>query len=131
MTNQTVLIADDDPRMLQAMRIRLEEHGFNVIVAQDGYQAVDKARHHEPDVMVLDIRMPAGNGFSVQERIDKIEEIAGTPIIYVTGVDPDTVDRDAMNNGAYAVLHKPFPGSILVDTVLGALGYWRHPELAA
>ena len=131
MPSQTVLIADDDPRMLQAMRIRLEEQGFNVIVAQDGYQAVDKARHHEPDVMVLDIRMPAGNGFSVQERIDKIEEIAGTPIIYVTGVDPDTVDRDAMKNGAYAVLHKPFPGSILVDTVLGALGYWRHPELVA
>ena len=128
MPTQTILVADDDLSLLQAMRIRLEAQGFTVITAQDAYQALEKARQAEPDVFVLDINMPAGNGFSVQERIDKIEELAGTPVIYVTGASPELVDRDALNHGAYAVLHKPFDASTLVDTVLGALGYLRHPE---
>jgi len=128
MPTQTILVADDDLSLLQAMRIRLQAQGFTVITAQDAYQALEKARQAEPDVFVLDINMPAGNGFSVQERIDKIEELAGTPVIYVTGASPELVDRDALNHGAYAVLHKPFDASTLVDTVLEALGYLRHPE---
>ena len=131
MRRHIILIADDDTRMLTLMRVRLEAQGFNVIAAHDGYQAVDMARHHEPDVIITDVQMPAGSGFTVQERIDKIEEIAGTPIIYVTGADPDSVDAQALAMGAYTVLHKPFTASALVDSVLGALGYWQHASSVA
>lgn len=121
MAAKTILIADDDTGLLEALAVRLEAEGFEVISTRDAYQALAIARRDRPDLLLLDINMPAGNGFSVQERIGKIEELAGTPIIYITGEEPGTVDRTALELGAFAVVHKPFETAALLDTVRGAL----------
>jgi len=116
MTPRTVLIADDDLGLLAAMRVRLESEGFTVISTQDAYQAVEQARKSLPDLLILDINMPAGSGFSVQQRLDNIPELADTPVIYITGEDPDQVDSIAERFGAFAVLHKPFETTTLIET---------------
>lgn len=118
---QTILIADDDVRLLAAMKTRLEAIGFEVITTQDSYQALEQARKVKPDALVLDINMPAGNGFSVQQRVHRCPELEHVPVIYVTGEDPDKVDEIAMRMGAFAVLHKPFDSSDLIDTIMDAL----------
>ncbi|MCA9293334.1 MAG: response regulator [Phycisphaerales bacterium] len=118
---ETILIADDDTRLLKALTIRLEHEGFTVITAQDGYQAVAAARRDKPALLILDINMPAGSGYSVKERIEQNPELAGTPILFVTGDEhapaPSTMGANC------ALLHKPFETSQFLDAVWQALGY--------
>ena len=126
MGRKKILVADDDLALLEAIRVRLESANFSVMTTQDAYQALALARQELPDVLVLDINMPAGNGFSVQERIQKIDELSKVPVVYITGEDPQSVDDTAVQLGAFAILHKPFEDDALLDAVRGALGYWAR-----
>jgi DNA-binding response OmpR family regulator len=126
MVSKTILIADDDVKLAEALTVRLESEGFTVISTQDAYQAVAIARRERPDLLLLDINMPAGSGFSVQQRVAEIDELADTPIVYITGEGSDSVDRTARDLGAFAVIHKPFETEQLLDTIRGALGFWVH-----
>ena len=120
-TNTSILIADDDERVLRALMLRLGEVGFKVITATDGYSALALATEHKPSLLVLDINMPAGDGFSVQERMKELPDVATVPVIYVTGDKSERLDEMAHRLGAFAVLHKPFHVGELIDTVLSAL----------
>jgi PleD family two-component response regulator len=80
-----VLLADDSEALLSALRIQLEAQGMEVATCVDAYMALAAVQKYKPDVMVLDIRMPAGEGFSVQERMANIPEVRGIPVIYITG----------------------------------------------
>jgi DNA-binding response OmpR family regulator len=126
MRRRRILVSDDDRNTLEAVRVRLQAEGFDVSIATDGYQAVAMARSAAPDLVVLDIGMPAGDGFSVHERLRQIPELDRVPIIYMTGQDPDVVDRRAMQDGARAVLHKPFRGADLIEECRAALGFWKR-----
>lgn len=113
----SILIADDDVKLLVALRVRFESEGYQVIVAQDAYQALERAGRDVPDLLLLDINMPAGNGFSVQERVAKMEHLANVPVVYITGENPGEVDRTARSLGAAAIVHKPFDTDALLETV--------------
>lgn len=125
--NTTILIADDDERVLKALMLRLGEVGFKVITATDGYSALALVTKHKPGLLVLDINMPAGDGFSVQERMKGIPGMAAIPVIYVTGDKSERLDDVARRLGAFAVIHKPFHIEELIDTILSALS---SPRLA-
>ncbi len=128
MSPKKILIADDDINLVKAIAIRLESEGYEVICCQDAYQALELARRNRPDLLLLDVNMPAGNGFSVQERIKKIDELSGIPVIYITGNASEAIDRNAHKLGAYAIIHKPFKTAKLLDKIRDALGYW-NPHL--
>lgn len=129
MRPKRILIADDDDAMLSAIRIRLETEGFEVLTAQDGYQALAMTRTARPDLLVLDINMPAGSGFSVRDRLAKIDGMADTPVIFITGETADAIRRDAIAHGVTSVLHKPFRSEELVEAARASLGFWvaRRP----
>jgi len=112
-----ILIADDDPQTLKVIRLHLEHAGYTVTCAQDAYAALAAARQNPPDVLVLDVNMPAGNGFSVQERISKLEELSGIPVIYVTGERSSRVTAASRYLGAFAVIHKPFGVADLLEQI--------------
>ena len=80
MATKTILIADDDLSLLEALKIRFQSEGFEVITSQDAYQALAIAQRDHPDLLLLDVNMPAGNGFSVHERLARMERLAGTPV---------------------------------------------------
>ncbi|MEZ6235736.1 MAG: response regulator [Phycisphaerales bacterium] len=121
MQRRTILIADDDIGLLAAMSTRFESLGFEVITTQDAYQALDRARRTHPDAMVLDVHMPAGEGFSVMERLAAIPELAGTPCIIMTGDDSPEVRRHAESAEAFAMLSKPFEMEELVLIIQAAV----------
>jgi DNA-binding response OmpR family regulator len=129
MKPKRILIADDDDAILAAIRTRLEAEGFEVLTAQDGYQALAMARTARPDLLVLDINMPAGSGFSVHERLAKIDGMADTPIIFITGETADTIRHEAIAHGVTSVIHKPFQRDELVEAARASLGFWvtRRP----
>jgi two-component system, OmpR family, KDP operon response regulator KdpE len=121
MNKMKVLIADDSEKLLGALRLQLEARGFEVITCTDAYSALSQARIHKPDAMILDIRMPAGEGFSVLERMAKVQEIRDIPVIYITGDRSAELTLRAKVLGAYALIHKPVVMSTLLGTLHSAL----------
>ncbi len=122
MTGQKILIADDDKKLIQMLAVQLRREGYQVISVQDGYQALDFACREEPDLLLLDVNMPAGDGFSVQERLLKMPRFATIPVIYLTGERSDRVTNSSSDVGAFAVIHKPFEMPQLLEKVRAALG---------
>jgi DNA-binding response OmpR family regulator len=119
---RTILVAEDDPAFRTEVGRFLTRHGYRVLCAGDGYQAVEVARKEIPDVLILDVHMPAGDGFSVHERLGRHPELAMKPIIYMTHDPSRKIELDAYEDGAYSLLHKPFELEELLEAVRQALG---------
>lgn len=107
MTRKTVLIADDDPQLVRALAIRVKNLGLEVLTAFDALTALNEANETVPDLIILDVNMPAGNGLSVCEMLATDPGSSLIPVIILTGRrDKETVRRchDLL---AYYVLKTP------------------------
>ncbi|APA69494.1 MULTISPECIES: putative bifunctional diguanylate cyclase/phosphodiesterase [unclassified Janthinobacterium] len=116
-----VLVADDDPVMRLLMRQMLTQVGLDVIEAEDGVQALASYKHSGPDLVMLDVDMPALDGFAVCREIRR-QEVGGTvPIIMVTGGDELEAVTRAYEVGATDFISKPINWPILGHRVLYVL----------
>jgi CheY-like chemotaxis protein len=116
-----VLIVDDDERVAKALEIRVKSAGYESIVAYDALNAVVTAAKVKPDAVLLDINIPAGNGFSVAERIQAILS-SPTPIIFITASrQPGLLDR-ALQSGASGFIEKPYSPERLLELLHHLLG---------
>jgi len=122
---QKILIADDDRAALKLLRMSLKSAGYSVIVAVDGYQALDFTCEQQPDLCILDVHMPARGGLSVQQRIQQIPSLHATPIIYLTGDKSPQIEDEAEKLGAFAVHYKPLDTDRLLQSVRQALIEYR------
>ena len=94
----TVLIVDDEYAGRQTLESVLEGEGYNLEMAENGRQAIEKARALLPDVILLDVMMPGMTGFEVCQRIRNDPQVAEIPIIVLTALD----DRESMLNALKA-----------------------------
>lgn len=112
----TILIVEDDELISMAIKVRLEANEFKVITAVDAIVGHELAVKQKPDLIILDISMPGGNGFSIAERLNAHMD-SPPPIVFITASNlPDLRDR-AMNLGAVAFFEKPFDVDDLVPIV--------------
>ena len=125
-----ILIADDDAAIYRLVSLYLKAEGFETVHACDGYRALHLAHELRPDLILLDLYMPAGDGSTVHERILKVPTLAPTPIIYLTSDRSQAVRDRAKQTGAQAVLHKPVSAVTLVGMVRGAIGFARKRNSA-
>ena len=116
-----VLIADDDRALVQMLSIHLEKEGYEVLHAGDGCRALAQALKQRPDLLILDIHMPYGSGFNVQEHIYKLSKFEDVPVIYISGDNSPEARSTAQHFGAYALVTKPFDLSDLMAMVGRAL----------
>ena len=116
-----ILIVDDERDIVKAVTIRLEMSGYEVVTAFDGAQGVFMAHKEKPDLIILDIRMPAGDGFSVAERLRKSAETSAIPIIFLTGSPERNSQQRAQDLGARFYIKKPYDPEELLDAVKRAL----------
>ena len=79
MDNKKILIVDDDPDVRQGMHLRLKANHYDTFFAADAFSGVAEARKHEPDLIILDLGLPAGDGFIVMERLKQIPSLAVIP----------------------------------------------------
>lgn len=121
-----ILAADDDPQILKALRIILTAHGYEVVTANDGKEAVLAAAHELPDVILLDLGMPGLDGVAV---IEAIRGWASTPILVVSGRSDTTGKVQALDAGANDYVVKPFATEELLARIR-ALSR-RAPEVAS
>ncbi len=117
MGKKRILVIDDEPDLLDLARARLELAGYEVLVASDGEEGLEKARTSAPDLIILDLMLPKMNGFEVCEALKIDEKYKHIPIIILT-VKFQPVDiRFAKALGADAYIKKPFEGKELVDKI--------------
>lgn len=122
-----VLIAEDEALIRLDLKEMLEEAGYTVVgEAADGEQAIDLARKLEPDLVILDVKMPVLDGISAAERITE-ESIA--PVVMLTAFSQRELVERAVDAGAMAYLVKPFSKSDLLPAIEVAVS--RHQQLRA
>ena len=116
-----ILIVDDERDILKALMIRLQTNGYEVVTAFDGAQGVFMAHKEKPDLIILDIRMPAGDGFSVAERLKSSTHTFTIPVIFLTGSPETSAEEKAMALGARFYIKKPYDPEELLDAVKRAI----------
>lgn len=116
MESKRVLIVEDDPDVAAGLQARLSQE-FATEVAIDGISAISTGRRQRPHAIILDLGLPAGDGFAVLEWLKGVPELAATPVIvYTARPGADEHDR-ALAAGAREVLRKPARGNEIVDAV--------------
>jgi DNA-binding response OmpR family regulator len=123
---KTVLVVEDDEGLAAALSLRLKREGFRVLVAHDALAGVSMAIREQPDLMVLDINMPAGGGFSVAERVQQ-QVPKAIPVIVTTGSTDEGVLEHALSLHPVAFFEKPYDGAHLAAMVGTALGSATAP----
>ena len=118
---KTVLLVDDDNTVLLTLGVRLKSMGYMVCTAKDAANAISAVRKNNPDVVVLDISLPAGDGFLVAQRLQNMIGSAATPLIFITASEDAALRERAMKLGAMAFLKKPFDATALADAIESAL----------
>src|SRR5688572_24130111 len=114
----TVLVADDDPRLLRLVQRNLELSGYRVLTAADGGAAIRLAEAEKPDIFVLDIMMPVLDGMEVCRRV---REFSTAPVIMLTAKDAEDDKVQGLDAGADDYLTKPFSSPELVARVRAQL----------
>ncbi len=115
-----ILIVDDDANLLESLSLRLRHEGYDVLTAMDGCRGLVRAQMESPDLLILDIHMPLGDGFSIQEGLQRMTG-PWPPVIYLTGDKSLRSDLTAKKLGPIAVIHKPFDKDQFLDIVRRAL----------
>ena len=105
MSKLTVIIVDDDEKIVKLLRAYFEQDGFGVIVARDGYTALDTIQSQNPDLVILDLMLPGIDGYEVCRRVRKESDV---PIIMLTARDEETDRLIGLEIGADDYVSKPF-----------------------
>jgi len=127
MGNKKILIVDDDPDVRHGMHIRLKANHYDTFFAADALSSVTEARKQEPELIILDLGLPAGDGFVVMERLKKVPSLALIPIIVVSARDARANRARAIKAGAMAFLQKPVDNAELLAVIRRALGEPAQP----
>ena len=122
MAKKKILIVDDDPDLRAGLNIRLRATGYDVSFAADALSAVAQARKISPDLILLDLGLPAGDGFVVMQRLSAIPAMAVIPVIVLSARDKDANQNRVAMAGAVAFLQKPYDDAELLIEIKLALG---------
>jgi DNA-binding response OmpR family regulator len=117
-----ILIIEDDQDLARLMGIKLKADGHDLAFAADAVTATTAARREKPDLVLLDIGLPGGDGLLVLRRLRDLAMTTLTPVIVVSGREPAATRDSVLEAGAAGYLAKPFETSALVAEVNRVLG---------
>ena len=131
MANKRILIVDDDLDVRQAMHVRLKANGYDTSFATDAMSSVSEAKKHSPDLIILDLGLPGGDGYTVIERLRRHPTLAVIPIVVVSARDVRANRERAIAAGAKVYLQKPVDNAELLAIIRQALGEPAQPNDAS
>jgi DNA-binding response OmpR family regulator len=130
MDKPKILIVDDDPDLRRALTLRLRASHYDTVQASDGYAAIAVAQKEQPNLIILDLGLPAGDGFVVLERLRGNDALSSIPVIVLTARDPQGNEHKTLEAGAVAFLQKPADNAELMDLVrMTVPNTWREAAL--
>lgn len=116
--NMNIIVIEDEMTFAKVIKLRLETQGYHVEIAGDAYQGTQSIIKNQYDLIILDLMMPAGGGFSALERVRKIPAKHNIPVIVITGKHLDDQDKLlAENFDVRAIFQKPFNTDTFLSTV--------------
>jgi two-component system KDP operon response regulator KdpE len=121
MDKQKILIVDDDPDLRRGLNLRLRANNYDTSYATDGFSAIAMAQKERPDLIILDIGLPAGDGLVVLERLQENAALSTIPVIVLTARDPQSTREQTMRAGATAFFQKPADNAELLGTIRAVL----------
>jgi DNA-binding response OmpR family regulator len=121
MEKPKILIVDDDPDLRRGLNLRLRANHYDTYYACDGFSAVAMAQKERPDLIILDIGLPAGDGFVVLERLQRQAALAAIPVIVLTARDPQFNKERTLKAGATAFFQKPADNEELLTAIKATL----------
>jgi len=113
-----ILVVDDDHDIRRLLDLELRAAGYETVFARDAVSVAKVARDERPDLILLDLGLPGGDGFVIMERLNAFPALEGVPIVVVSARDPEHNRARALASGARAYFHKPFDP----DDLLRAIG---------
>ena len=115
--SKKILIVDDEPDVASLLNLMLKSKGYETITAGDGQEALEKARHEKPDLIVLDIMLPRLDGYKVARMLKFDEKFSHIPIIMVTAKIQEKDKKTGLEMGADAYVTKPFDTAMLLEKI--------------
>ncbi len=122
MDKKKILVIDDDHDLALGLKVRLRANNYTTVFATDAISAISQAVKENPDLILLDLGLPAGDGFVVMERLDNIESLSSVPVIVMSARDPQAHRDRALGAGAKAYVQKPVDNDELLATIRKVLG---------
>jgi two-component system alkaline phosphatase synthesis response regulator PhoP len=116
-TEKRILIADDEPDILEIIKYNLQINGYGVETAKDGDEAIKKAKEFKPDLIILDIMMPKKNGIEVCKILRSQPEFNETVIIFLTALNDELSHVKGLEYGADDFITKPVSPNIIISKV--------------
>ncbi|MBC7937736.1 MAG: response regulator transcription factor [Rhizobacter sp.] len=126
-TTRKVLIADDEPDILEIIQFNLQQEGYDVVTAKNGDEAIEKAKKTKPDLIILDIMMPGKNGIEVCNLLRMMPDFKETLIIFLSAMSDESTEIKGLETGADDYLTKPISPKVLLSKV-NALFRRLHKE---
>jgi two-component system, OmpR family, alkaline phosphatase synthesis response regulator PhoP len=123
-----VLIADDEPDIIEILKYNLEKEGYSVITAKDGDEALDKAKLTQPELIVLDMMMPKKNGMEVCELLRAQALYKDTLIMFLTALSDEATQLKGFSTGADDYVTKPVSPNVFVSKVNALFRRIKKPE---
>lgn len=114
---QTILIADDEPDILEIIHFNLQIQGYNVIKATNGNEAIELSKSHKPDLVILDVMMPGKTGLEVCKILRANKEFENTIIIFLTALNDDNTQIKGLETGGDDYITKPISPKVLISRV--------------
>jgi two-component system alkaline phosphatase synthesis response regulator PhoP len=112
-----ILIADDEPDILEIIQYNLQNEGYEVVTARNGNEAIEQAKRFQPDLIILDIMMPGKNGIEVCNHLRMQPAFNDTLIIFLTALSDEGTEVKGLETGADDFITKPVSPKVLVSKV--------------
>lgn len=116
-----ILIVEDEPDTALVLTKRLQKQSYSVMVASDAYQAIEKAYKDTPDLVMLDLMLPAGGGLSVLKKLRASSRTMYTPVIVLTASKDEEQKKEVLAIGVEAYIEKPYDFHSILDAIKGIL----------
>lgn len=117
-----ILIADDNKDIVESLCERLEYEGFETIVAHEGVRAIELAHKEKPNLILLDIRMPAGTGQLVLKALRSHPDTSKIPVIVMTALKEKELEAEVADLGAFDFIQKPLDIDHLLTSIRALVG---------
>ncbi|MBA4800330.1 MULTISPECIES: response regulator [Euryhalocaulis] len=115
--SKTVLIVEDNELNMKLFRDLLDAHGYETLQTREGLQALEMAREHRPDLILMDIQLPEVSGLEVTKWIKEDDDLSSIPVIAVTAFAMKGDEERIRKGGCEAYLSKPITVSTFIETV--------------
>jgi len=121
MNRAKIMVVDDDPDLRQALSLRLRANNFDTVNVCDGYSAIAMAQKEHPHLIILDLGLPAGDGFAVLKNLQQYPGLSDIPVIVLTARDPEGNEKRTLESGAVAFFQKPADNDELLGVIRASL----------